>query len=280
MFKDTIGIKMVKLAFVGDVHGKINQMYWAIKNIEEIVGYKIDTVYQVGDFHAIRNEEDLNRFRVPAVHRALGDFPEFFKQDSVPVKTYFLGGNHENYFWLSQFPLGKEVIQNLFYLGRAGVYLFDKLTIGWVSGTYSPNAFNGNKIKPHHFTPDDLSKVPSNVDILLLHDWPSMSLLSSGIDMGSVSNLQTLEEAISRKIGSKELYDLLVRVKPHHVFCGHLHFPLSLEIKLEDESKVNFVALGEFPYNNSVAIFDTERKKIDFFNSNFGNEVSIVPVGN
>ena len=107
-----------------------------------------------------------------------------------------------------------------------------------------------------------------------------MSLLSSGIDMGSVSNLQTLEEAISRKIGSKELYDLLVRVKPHHVFCGHLHFPLSLEIKLEDESKVNFVALGEFPYNNSVAIFDTERKKIDFFNSNFGNEVSIVPVGN
>ncbi len=55
-----------------------------------------------GDFQSIRNEFDLDQMAVPLKFKRIGDFEEYYAgRRKVPVKTLFIGGNHEasNYLW-------------------------------------------------------------------------------------------------------------------------------------------------------------------------------------
>jgi len=242
----------MKIAIVGDIHGDLKQMYDAVSYTGA------DFILQLGDFHAIRDEADLNRFPIPQKHRKLGDFPDFYNKGEVPIPTFFISGNHDNAYWHSEHPEGKELITNLNYLGRSGVGEFGGLKVGWVSGNYSPKGFEGSKKPPkyNHFTKEDVKKLialKEGVDVLLFHDWPSIQDLEKKVVEGSVSNPEVFQQTVRRNLGSHELYDVVEEIKPSYVFAGHVHMPLDLKADF-DGSQTRFVALGK----HSIHILDTK----------------------
>lgn len=262
----------MKIAIVGDVHGKIKQMYESILDIETKRDINIDTIIQIGDFQAIRNKKDLQYLAVPGKHKDIGDFPDFHKKGEVPKKTFFIGGNHENDHWLSKYHDGKEIIKNLSYLGRSGVREINGLKIGWVSGNYSSKGYTKErkKIRYHHFTMEDTQKILDegrNIDVLLFHDWPCIRMLNQGVIEESISHQDMLEQAIIRSLGNVELYDVLRKIKPSYIFSGHMHMPLSLEKKLDD-SNVRFIGLNKFDRPYSICILDTDTFEVEYIEQN------------
>ncbi|MEK6914512.1 MAG: hypothetical protein AABW83_02570 [Nanoarchaeota archaeon] len=189
----------MEIAFIGDVHGKIDLMYSLISDIRRTHDHNVDSVFQIGDFHAIRDKDDLKHFPVKEKYRTLGDFPKYFEGGRVPIKTYFIGGNHENNFWHSQHPEGHELIGGLNYLGRSGIKNIQDINLAWVSGNYSKKDFsesNSKKRKYNHFTKEDLDIIlhQSNgekIDVLMLHDWPAIRELEKHIS-GDVQNPENL----------------------------------------------------------------------------------------
>ena len=244
------------IPIIGDIHGKVKQMYDSVKDISDV-----DTVIQIGDFQAFRNKDELRYSSIPERHRDVGEFPIFYKQGTVPVKTFFIGGNHENDHWHKEYPEGNELITNLFYLGRSGISRINGFNVGWVSGNYSPNGFDGTKKKKkyHHFTKEDIEKIlneKKDVDILLFHDWPSIRELERDIVPGSVSHPDVLEYSIKRGFGNMPLYDLTKELKPRYVFLGHMHMPLKFEINNENNTK--FIALNLFNREDSTYLLNTD----------------------
>ena len=261
----------MKIAIVGDVHGRINEMYKHVSNIENALNLNLGTIIQIGDFHAIRDENDLRFFPAPEKYRKLGDFPSYFQRGKVPIKTYFIGGNHDNNHWHSEHPKGHELIRDLHYLGRSGIKSFNGINIGWISGNYSEVGFNGKKrkkVKYNHFTREDVDKLVSSgekVDILLFHDWPSIRNLNNSIIEGSISHPDNLEFALKRNFGSQELYDVVKELKPKYVFAGHIHMPLDLEA-IVDGSKIRFIALDKLrDSKNTIYTLDTNNISINHY---------------
>ena len=80
--------KIMKIAIVGDVHGNINKMYSNILEIGANLKEEIDRIYQLGEFHAIRDKRDLNRFHAPLKHRAMGSFHNYYEKGIEPMDTY------------------------------------------------------------------------------------------------------------------------------------------------------------------------------------------------
>jgi len=256
----------MKIAIVGDVHGKIGQMYRSILDIEESNRTEIDLILQLGDFQATRDERDLRYLSGPHKYRKLGDFPEFHEKGKVPKKTFFIGGNHENNYWHKQHPGGNQLVENLFYLGRSGIKAIGDLKMAWISGNYSPKDYSAdNPKKYHHFTEKDVQKVlkqQEGVDVLLLHDWPSIRELAKDVDPDTVSNHETLSQAMNRDLGSTELYELVRRLRPKYVFAGHVHMPLDLEAKIE-ETDIRFIALNKLEFqDSSIYLLDTDNLEI------------------
>ncbi|MEK6872414.1 MAG: metallophosphoesterase [Nanoarchaeota archaeon] len=260
----------MKLAFIGDIHGKVNQMYEQVSTIEERDNLDLDAIIQVGDFHAIRNEEDLKFFQASEKYRSVGDFPLFYNKGEVPKKTYFIGGNHDNNHWHSEYPNGYELIKDLHYLGRSGVRNFNDINIGFISGNYSEKGFYGNKKrrKYNHFTKRDVDNLLNNlnseekVDIMVFHDWPSIRKLKEHI-VGERFYNHNLEYVLKRNFGSQEIYDVIKKIKPKYVFAGHIHIPIDIEIVI-DNSKIRFIALDKLKdLESSIYVLDTESLEVN-----------------
>lgn len=256
------------IIIAGDIHGSLDKMYERISRVEKEQGTKIDLVVQLGDFQAVRNENDLKNIHVPEKHRKLGDFHRYFDAQQVPVKTYFIGGNHENNSWLSEYEGKSEIIKNLYYLGRSGFCEENGVRIGWVSGNYSPKDYDRDgKVKYNHFTMNDLKTLEAapQIDLLFFHDWPSVENLAPFIDRDSVLPDQAvLDRQIKRKLGCEPLYQLVSRMKPQFVFAGHIHNLLMFSAKIEEKT-TRFVFLNRIEWENSLAMLDTSRWVISVF---------------
>ncbi len=252
----------------GDIHGSLDKMYEKISHIEKERELRVDLVIQLGDFQAVRNEEDLKNIPVPLKHRKVGDFCRYYDAKQVPLKTYFIGGNHENNLWMSKFEGKSEIIGNLFYLGRSGFSEENGIKIGWVSGNYSPKDFDrAGKGKYNHFTINDLHEVEkaAGIDVLFMHDWPSIESLAPFIDTNSVlPDAALLERQIKRKLGCEPLYQLARRMKPQFVFAGHVHSFLMFSAII-DRNTVRFVFLNRIEWKNSLALLDTIKWEILVF---------------
>lgn len=256
------------IIIAGDIHGSLDKMYGRISRVEREKGVKVDLVVQLGDFQAVRNEKDLKNIPVPLKHRKVGDFHRYFDARQVPFKTYFIGGNHENNSWMSEFEGKSEIIKNLFYLGRSGFCEENGIKIGWVSGNYSPKDYDrGGKVKYNHFTMSDLKALDSatETDLLFFHDWPSVESLSPFIDRDSVlPGLSVLDRQIKRKLGCEPLYQLVRRMKPRYVFAGHIHSFLMFSAKIEERA-TRFVFLNRIEWENSLVLLDTGKWKMSVF---------------
>ena len=262
---------------MGDVHGQLDRMYRDVSDIEKARGINIDAICQLGDFQAIRNEEDLNHLRMPLRHRKTGDFPRYYQDSCVPKRTLFIGGNHENDVWISQHPEGTKLIRDLSYLGRSGTMDVGGVKVGWISGNYSPVEYSSAGRKKYcHFTAEDIDKIwARDIDILLLHDWPSIRALQKHVVESSVSDSAAFEYAIRRDWGSSPLYELLCQVKPHYVFCGHMHVPLKLEARIGD-STVKFVSLARVGDKDAIGVLDTNN--FNFLTYDFRDNTNLLDI--
>jgi|GEM_PF-5659650 len=256
------------IAIAGDIHGSLDCMFDRVSFIEKEKGINVDLVVQLGDFQAVRDERDLKNIHVPARHRKTGDFCKYYTDQKVPRKTYFIGGNHENNSWLSEYEGKSEIIRNLYYLGRSGVCEENGMRMGWVSGNYSPKDYDRiGKAKYNHLTSNDLKAFESEkeIDMLFFHEWPSVENLAPFIERDSVlPDPSVLDRQIKRNLGCEPLYQLVRRMKPRFVFAGHIHSFLMFSANI-DESMTRFVFLNRIEYENSLALLDTVQWEISGF---------------
>jgi lariat debranching enzyme len=138
------------IAIEGCCHGELRKIYSSLKRIEANDGIKIDLLLICGgkslslsgtnneklnsfklDFQSIRNAHDLSQISVPEKFKEFGDFYKYYSgEETAPMPTIFIGGNHEasNYLW--ELYHGGWVCPNIYYLGCCGVVNFAGLRIG------------------------------------------------------------------------------------------------------------------------------------------------------
>eukprot|EP01012_Entosiphon_sulcatum_P008981 TRINITY_DN14951_c0_g1_i2.p1 TRINITY_DN14951_c0_g1~~TRINITY_DN14951_c0_g1_i2.p1 ORF type:complete len:274 (-),score=32.69 TRINITY_DN14951_c0_g1_i2:2-823(-) len=223
----------------------------------------ISYVLQVGDIECHRNDDDLSTMAAPAKHRRLGDFPDYFcGRKSLPWPVLFIGGNHECYGWLEQFPDGNFLAPNLFYFGRSSFCSFGGIAIAAISGIFRGEAFTEPrpdisliKYKSNKdfigFNCGDIAILESavdeadrKVDILLSHDWPS----------GLVDPSEEFEyekQDTTRELGNPHTRHLMDRFEPKVVLCGHMHASYRKKV-----GETQVCCLAKVPSRTSLAVFE------------------------
>lgn len=237
----------MRIAVFGDIHGHWVEFRDKILSLHAEA--PLDLVLQVGDAQPIRDATDLAFTPVPERYRVLGDYALI--QDPWPVPTLFIGGNHEPWNMLEALPEGGVLQPNLEYLGRSGLRTFGALRIAGLTGICSPRALDRPR-RPWPFAPEhakeasyyrreDLEKLArlGPLDILLLHEWPSQLEAARTPDW----------PRHWKQVGSEWLGELVSKVNPRFVFCGHMH--LSAHLKL---GTTTLVALGDFSHRPSSAV--------------------------
>jgi Icc-related predicted phosphoesterase len=206
-------------AAAGDTHGHMHLMVERVKHLSVQTGITPSFVLQVGDFQPLRNLDDLDSMNAPEHYRQLGDFPEFASGKSTsPWPVWFIAGNHEPFYHLDQHLKGFTLALNCHYLGRAGRVTVEGLVVAGLSGIYSEKHFQEKRTPARlkdqnwkrrgYFSDEDIKtmlKMP-RPDVLLLHDCPA--------------------DVFGRKVplrGNPIVRDLIERMAPKLVLCGHIH---------------------------------------------------------
>lgn len=125
----------MKLAVAGCVHGSVERMYEVLETMENEQNCKADLLLCCGDFQAVRDNHDLESMTCSKYYHDLGTFRKYYSgENTAPVLTIFIGGNHEASNYLQELPFGGWVAPNIYYLGYAGCVNVNGLRIGGISG--------------------------------------------------------------------------------------------------------------------------------------------------
>ncbi|MBN8231781.1 metallophosphoesterase [Corallococcus macrosporus] len=221
-------------AAVGDVHGHMHAMVRLLEGWSSRTGKLLAFVLQVGDFEPHRDDADLATMAAPAKYKQLGDFPVYHRrQMRFPWPVYFIGGNHEPYGFLdANAPHGFELTPGCHYLGRVGQVELRGLRVAGLSGIHREDAFQAarpsvsdSRASAHkafaYFNEEDVDRAMAlrNVDVLLLHDWPSG--LSPAEDAEAFEHQR---RSVSHDTVGNEYARMLVQaLRPRWVLCGHMH---------------------------------------------------------
>jgi len=251
------------IALIGDVHGQFDKSFDALKKLEEKYECKADFILQAGDLVPVPNENHLEKsYREKERESAnAGNFPDYETQKKqIPVPMYFVAGNHEPFSFLEEsYPNGGTLCPDLHYLGRSGSKQIEGFEVSYLSGIFSTKSFkkdrpryNTNEVmsinqmrKYRYFNENDIKTInpKEKPDFLLLHDWPAN--LVTPIKDGLNNTLNVPAE------------DLVTRLKPRVVVCGHFHDKKQInEITYSDGSPGMIVTLGgsEFEEDGSEHI--------------------------
>jgi len=253
-------------AAVGDVHGQHHEMVRLLSEWEARTSNSIQFVLQVGDFEPHRNEEDLETMAAPAKYRELGDFPAFYSGEVLfPWPVYFIGGNHEPYGFLDTIPKGGPVLENCFYLGRAGVATLYGLKVTGMSGIYSPAKFESPRprisdLKKRsnkdytYFNQEDVERTLDfgRPDILLVHDWPARIIPYE--DRGQFEQQRRSPNYTS--VGNEYARVLMDLLSPRLMLCGHMHKKYRNRVTTKSGAAVDVCCLANVECGeDSVAFF-------------------------
>ena len=255
----------IYFAAVGDVHGYIYQMLGLLQNWETKHQQKLNFVLQVGDFEPHRHDEDLTTMDAPTKYKKLGDFAHFYRhQADFPYPLYFIGGNHEPYGFLDNFPAGKEIAPNFNYLGRVNTINLFGLKIVGVSGIYKSDLFtfrpsiakikfNSNK-KYIGFTEAEIERAIDyrNTDILIMHEWAT-----NIINKKDLAELQQRYSSIRyEQVGNEYARLLIEALQPKLVLFGHMHLKYRSLFRLSCDRVSNICCLANVQKGkDALAVF-------------------------
>lgn len=252
---------------IGDVHGQMLRMVKLLSAAEQQLRLRLEFVLQVGDFEPHRDEADLHTMAAPSKYRRLGDFPEFYNgKAKFPWPVYFIGGNHEPYGYLDQFPAGAELIRNCQYLGRSGCLNINGLNVAGLSGIYHADWYsqprpeisriasisNKSFIYFNEADIDPLLSREGGVDIVLLHEWPA-----NIIDEADQAEFEQIRRSLRYDSVGNEISELVVQwLEPQLVLCGHMHKQYRRQLVLPDNKPVSVCCLASVHEGtDSLAVF-------------------------
>jgi lariat debranching enzyme len=197
----------MRIAFVGDIHGRIVLMYEKVQELGQV-----DMIFQVGDFGVFLDKASLDRATIK--HDGfIPDFSEYHEGiRQAPMPTYFIKGNHEDFDFLEAHEHDNEVAGNIFYLPNQTIIKPDgRIKIGVLGGNWSWAYYMEGRIKKkkderQYFSQQDVEFFRKHlVDILLFHTYPQ-KVMKNGEDKGS-----------------PRLTELVEEMQPRYAFHGHRH---------------------------------------------------------
>ena len=216
----------MKIAFIGDVHGRVYHALAAVLTLQERLGGQLDFIIQVGDLGAFpdpgRLDEATRRFAErdqSELHfsHLLGAKGALARQLSaararLSGPIYFIRGNHEDMAWLA--GLRRETraestpidpFDLLHHVEDGAVVDFGGFRVAFLGGV-EYGAEEGTRIEGEAL--DKLNAAPpGSVDLLVTHDAPY------GVAVGFSGNTQ----------GSQKISDLLKVLQPTYHVAGHYH---------------------------------------------------------
>lgn len=267
-------------AAVGDVHGYIYQMLGLLQSWEAKHQQKLNFVLQVGDFEPHRDREDLTIMDAPSKYKKLGDFAHFYRYKAhFPYPLYFIGGNHEPYGFLDNFPSGKEIAPNFNYLGRVNTINLFGLKIVGVSGIYKPDLFtfrpsideietNSNK-KYISFTEAEIEQALNyqNTDILIMHEWATNIIKKEHL----IKLQQRYSNIKYEQVGNEYALLLIEALQPKLVLFGHMHLKYHSSLQISSDVVSNICCLANVQKGkDALAVFKktSQGKIIEVTNEN------------
>ena len=184
----------MRLAIFGDVHGYARGSdILTIEVMKAIIAsLDIDAALQVGDLCA---------------------YPPF------PKPVYWIYGNRDHIEMVNLVELGEDEVENLIHIKTGEVATIssrgERLTISGLNGAYEPLYYDYEPRElmeygvAGHFVKADIEKCLSMgpVDIFLAHGCPA------GLGFG-----REPDHAVP------QIRQILDRVRPHYMFCGHAHY--------------------------------------------------------
>jgi hypothetical protein len=231
------------LCAAGDIHGALDQLYDDVLAFEKALGLRFDAVLHVGDFGVWPDPERIDR--ATREHEGAGDFPIWHASGrSVPRRTVFIKGNHEDFAWLETCA-GTEILPGLTYLANGHVLELgaepegQRIRVGGIGGCFGPSNYErpSSRLRGYarrHFTRDEVDALcqRGRLDVLLLHDAPGgMEFVRRrrGREQRYVSEAAGLAEAVRR-------------TRPRVCFFGHHHH--RIDAVIEDVSCIGLNKVG------------------------------------
>lgn len=175
---------------------------------------------------------------VPAKYRHLGDFPAYYcGRKKAPIRTVFIGGNHEASSHLWELYYGGWVAPNIYYLGAANTLRYGPIRITGMSGIwkdvdyYKPHferlPFNYGDIKGFcHVREIDVRKlllIRDQVDIGLSHDWPNLIERYGDLEDLFERMPHFKRDSTAGTLGSIAAANVMDRLRPSYWFSAHMH---------------------------------------------------------
>ena len=168
----------------GPLHGRIQQLYSSIKELEKGLPEPISWVLQLGDLGVYPDPSKMSKNSKR--RGAEAQFASLYLQEEgVPIPTLFIPGLHDDLSFLNyRASCGSlEIIPNLHYLmpGFSGVIgdQVDKLSVVGLGKSYSPNIYSGKTKKgskvTKHYTRRDVERACSQglIDLFLSYEAPA-----------------------------------------------------------------------------------------------------------
>lgn len=253
-----------RILVVGDVHGEFDLLHQYQKRNSEV-----DCCLQVGDIETVRSEDDLEELTGPDKYNVVREFPAYWDgETTLPVPTWFIGGNHEVWSLLHQFDPGQEndpeVTDNLNYLGRVGIRNVQGLTIAFLSGVYGPSSYDdpsGDRLRwaigkdwqkskrTGHFRHDEVENLleqasDRDVDVLVTHEWPETTEFDrEGLDPDLLG------------YGVEPVTELNRLIEPTVHVAGHIH--RAVDATLEGNRFLGVGKVGE-EYDNDRVVLELD----------------------
>lgn len=248
------------ICVAGDVHGRIDEFYKNINKFESLVNVKFDAVLQAGDFGIWINGDYHDG--ITKLYGRTGDFPVWFKEKrNIPVKTYFINGNNEDFNFLRSVRLSGdfELLKNLHYMPNgsinfvAGLSGKESITVAGIGGRYSPEHFK-HKEYDRYYTENEINNMitgnnslppADKVDIFISHDAPE------GVVIEDNDNNRYYPKAIG-------LREAILKTRPKIAFFGHHHGTCNSNIEGIPVYGLNII--GE---KNNMTALKTDKDRIE-----------------
>lgn len=223
----------MKIAFMGDIHGRIFHAIAAVTMWQIKKEQKLDMIIQVGDFGAYPSPDEImlnNKFiredpteldfsKYIKADLKLQDDLKYIRQKFI-CPIHFIRGNHEDFEWLNIIsehdskiaPVDK--IDLIHYIPDGAIIDFHGVRVAFLGGVET-NAEDAKSIKDRAYN-NLIKNKPGSIDILVTHDSPY------GTGISYTGEVQ----------GSKKVTELLKALKPRYLIAGHYHHvigPQSIE---------------------------------------------------
>lgn len=244
----SVGEGHMKIAFAGDWHGNLQ---WAREAIQYAAREGAETILHLGDY----GYDFLHSYR-EGVESALR---------RAKLTLQFVDGNHENFTWLHQRPIGedgrRQITRRVHHLPRGFRWEWDGLRFLALGGAFSVDRENRELNKSwwaeETITDKDIAEATAGgpADVLVSHDCPGGSYIPGLQRTAHYFSQSALLQANDHRHRLRKVVDV---VQPRLFFHGHYHIPYML---LADygygEVRIRGLDCDQTTLHTNVVVLDT-----------------------